>query len=64
MFNWPSMEKDSNTSAFSKAETWWGSSVKKLCQLSHLRRYHENLSTIFDHIAQYVHMQTGRIHTG
>jgi len=34
-------KRDSDTCAFSKAEGWQRSSVKKLCQWSHLRWYVE-----------------------
>jgi len=37
MFSWPFKEKDSDTCAFSRAEARQCSTVKKLCQLNHLR---------------------------
>jgi len=58
-------QKNSDTCAFSKAEAWQRSSLKRLyhCRRSHLRWYLETPSTSFDRVAGYVLMHSGGIHT-
>jgi len=64
MFSWPSEEKDSGISAFSKAEAWQHSTIKKLLSVKSFEIVlcHETPSKFFDHVVQYVHVQTGKIH--